>query len=109
MCSLVVQESTPRSAHNAKHGRATWYAGGLGVLDVQPSGMPVTASLTPAGPASLSIGVLHPQRLDPFIAWTYAYGQPNTHGYSVYYPTVPSIDTYGTGYETFAIPFGDRA
>ncbi|KAG9079021.1 hypothetical protein FS749_008907 [Ceratobasidium sp. UAMH 11750] len=51
MISLSVDESAPRSAHNSNHGRAVTYAGGFGVSDVQASGIPTAAPLTPTGPA----------------------------------------------------------
>jgi hypothetical protein len=95
MCSLAVKESAPRSAYDANHGRAVSYTGGLGVLDIQPSGMPMTAPIIPTGPAPHSISALHPQRSDPPIAWTYAYGQPITHDCNVYYSGVLGRDPYG--------------
>jgi hypothetical protein len=86
MRSLVMDESGPRSAHT---GRAVSYAGGLGLTDAQASGMPMPAPLGPSGPPQRAVSALHPQRSDPSIAQTYAYGQPNTHDYGVYYPNVP--------------------
>ncbi|KAG9122977.1 mRNA binding protein puf3, partial [Ceratobasidium sp. 392] len=94
MRSLQVDESAPRSTQNPNHGRAVSYAGGFGVSEHQASGMPMPAPLTPPGPAPRAVSALHPQRSDPSIAQTYAYGQPNAHDYSVYYSGVPARDAY---------------
>ncbi|KAF8593158.1 hypothetical protein BDV93DRAFT_566847, partial [Ceratobasidium sp. AG-I] len=54
MRSLAVDDSGTRPAHNSNavaHGRAVSYAGGLGVLDVQASGMPMPAPMPSAGAA----------------------------------------------------------
>ncbi|KAG8762733.1 mRNA binding protein puf3 [Ceratobasidium sp. 428] len=108
MRSLAVDESAPRPAHNPNHGRAVSYAGGLGVSDVQPTGMPMAAPLTPTGPAPRSVSALHPQRSDPSIAQTYAYGQPGAHDYGVYYSGVPARDAYANFNQySFGTPAAD--
>ncbi|KAG8730851.1 mRNA binding protein puf3 [Ceratobasidium sp. 414] len=93
MLSLSVDDSASRSAHNSNHGRAVTYTGGFGVSEVQASGMPMAAPLTPTGPTPRAVSALHPQRSDPSIAQLYAYGQPNAHDY-VYYPGVLARDAY---------------
>ncbi|QRV85794.1 Pumilio-family RNA binding repeat [Ceratobasidium sp. AG-Ba] len=89
MRSLTIEESVPRSVHNSSHARAVSYAGGLGGSEVQATGMPMPAPLTPTTSAQRSVSALHPQRSDPSIAQTYAYGQPTAADYGGYYPAVP--------------------
>ncbi|KAG9097634.1 hypothetical protein FS749_005874, partial [Ceratobasidium sp. UAMH 11750] len=108
MISLSVDESAPRSSHNSNHGRAVTYAGGFGVSDVQASGMPTAAPLTPTGPAPRAVSALHLQRSDPSLAQSYAYGQPNAHDYSVYYSGVPARDAYANFNQySFGAPSAD--
>ncbi|KAG8746934.1 mRNA binding protein puf3 [Ceratobasidium sp. 414] len=107
MLSLSVDDSASRSAYNSNHGRAVTYAGGFGVSDVQASGMPMAAPLTPTGPTPRAVSALHPQRSDPSIAQSYAYGQPNAHDY-VYYPGVPARDAYANFNQySFGAPSAD--
>lgn len=85
------------------HGRAVSYAGGLGVSDVQASGMPMPTPTPRTGPAVRAVSSLHHQRSDTSIAQTYAYGQPNDYG--VYYP-VTGRESYINQYP-YGTPAGD--
>ncbi|KAF8595236.1 hypothetical protein BDV93DRAFT_576123 [Ceratobasidium sp. AG-I] len=113
MRSLAVDDSGTRPAHNSNavaHGRAVSYAGGLGVLDVQASGMPMPAPMPSAGAAVRAVSALHHQRSDPSIAQSYGYGQPSNHDYGVYYPSVPvsGRDAYaGFNQYSFGTPAAD--
>lgn len=113
MRSLAVDDSGTRPAHNSNvvaHGRAVSYAGGLGVLDVQASGMPMPAPMPSAGAAVRAVSALHHQRSDPSIAQSYGYGQPGNHDYGVYYPSVPvsGRDAYaGFNQYSFGTPAAD--
>ncbi|KAG8710792.1 mRNA binding protein puf3 [Ceratobasidium sp. 394] len=70
--------------------------------------MPMATPLTPTGPAPRTVSALHPQRSDPSIAQSYAYGQPNADDYSVYYSGVPAKDTYANFNQySFGAPSAD--
>ncbi|KAG8716198.1 mRNA binding protein puf3 [Ceratobasidium sp. 423] len=87
MRSLGVDDHASKLVHKANaplHDRAVSYAG-LGVSDVQPSGMPMPAPVPHSGPAGRSTS-LHHQNSDPSVARSFSYNQLANPDYNPYYP-----------------------